>query len=96
MKKNELLKELLSDLADITNQVTNKEQAILKGKDKYLFIEFASNYGGYRIVNVNIVNGGHSGAFGGNGCEGRVNYKTMEVKLRALIAGVNYINKPLN
>ena len=52
----------------------------------YYHIEFASIYGGYRLVLVNQTNGGHSGAFGGNGCEARVNYITMMLKLEIIIA----------
>lgn len=82
MTKNELLNALLSDLAGMTGQATSKEQAIAMGKDRYLFIEYASNYGGYRIVNVGVNNGAHYGAFGGNSTESRLKYPAMEVKLK--------------
>ncbi len=98
MTKNELLAALLADLAGMTNQATSKEQAIEMGKDKYLFIEYASNYGGYRLVNVGIDKGTHYGAFNGNGCESRLKFNEMELKLRSLITGVSYgiqMNMPI-
>lgn len=90
MKSKKLLNALLIDLAGMTGQATTPEQAKVLGKSKYLFIEYAATYGGYRLVNVGIDNGAHYGAFGGNGTEGRVNAKMMELKLRSLIAGLEY------
>jgi hypothetical protein len=95
MTTKQLLNELLSDLAQMTGQATSKEQANKLGRDKYLFMEYASVYGGYRIVNVGVSNGAHYGAFGGSGTEGRLTAKMMEVKLRSLIAGIRYATEKL-
>jgi hypothetical protein len=51
---------------------SNKEEAAQMGKDKYLHVEYSRTYGGYRLVNVNIVGGGHSGAFGQSSCVARL------------------------
>ena len=52
----------------------------------YYFIEYAPIYGGYRLVLVNETSGGHNGAFGGNGCEERINFASMMMKLETIIA----------
>ena len=51
-----------------------------------------SQYGGYRLVNVNPDNGAHCGAFGGNGCEPRLKASEMHNKLRTIIATLEYTN----
>lgn len=91
MTTKQLFNELLADLAGITEQAHDLETAKMMGKQTYLFIEYASAYGGYRLVSVGIDNGAHYGAFGGNGCEGRLNAKMMELKLRSLIAGASFV-----
>lgn len=90
MTKKKLLNNLLADLASITGQATTEDAAKLLGKSHYLQLEYNSIYGGYRLVNGAVQNGSHSGAFGGNGCEGRLSSKLMELKLRSLIYGVEY------
>lgn len=51
---------------------SNKEEALLIGKDKYLQIDYSRMYGGYRLVNVGVDSGGHSGAFGQSSCVARL------------------------
>ena len=58
--------------------------------NKNLKLEYNSHYGGYRLVNVNPENGGHSGAFGGNGCEPRLKASLMYDKLHTIIATLEY------
>lgn len=41
----------------------SKQQAIDEGKTQYCTFEYASNYGGYRLMMVNVEGGGHWGAF---------------------------------
>lgn len=65
------LNDLLKDICDITGLSNNKEQAIKQNQDKYLVLENASCYGGWRLVNVGVNNGAHYGAFDGNGTEQR-------------------------
>lgn len=84
-------------IAEKANLATNKEQAIKMGLDKYLYLEYNSVYGGYRLVNVGINNGAHYGAFGGNGCEANLKASNMLIKLRAInegiVFGVNELTK---
>jgi len=84
------LNNLVKTICDLTGLSNNKEQAISKGQDRYLYLEYASVYGGYRLVNVNVNSGGHSGAFGGSGTEARLKSSEMYTKLSALIAGIEY------
>jgi hypothetical protein len=91
MATRKTLEALLVEIAQNTNQATSEAQAIEMGKDRYLQLEYASVYGGYRVVNVKVVNGGHSGAFGGNGCEARLSAKKMEINLRGVLEGTKAI-----
>lgn len=52
------------------------------------YAEFASCYGGYRLVSVNPVGGGLSGAFGQSSCCPRVGKKAFLLYLRGLISGI--------
>lgn len=83
MKKNELLNMLVNDISDLA-----------PCKDGYKYeIDFNSTYGGYRLVLVNLSNGGHSGCFGGNACEPRVKFSEFENKLRTIISVCQYFKK---
>lgn len=75
LTRQEKLNLLLEDVSSL----------VPAGEGYHYEIEYASVYGGYRLVKVNDKNGGHSGCFGGNGCEARVNFETMVVKLNAII-----------
>lgn len=86
------LNSILADIAEITGEATSREQAHEKGHERFLFIEYAASYGGYRLVNVGVNNGAHYGAFGGNGCESRLKYKEMVIKLEGILAGLNCLN----
>jgi hypothetical protein len=55
-------------------------------------IDYNSVYGGYRLVKVKEETGAHYGAFGGNGCESRVDYKTFLIKLNTIIETVKTIS----
>ena len=62
--------------------------------DGYTYrIDFASCYGGYRLVSVNPKNGGHSDAFGKSECCTRVSKKEFIAYLDGLLAGLN-IDRP--
>lgn len=50
--------------------------------------DFASFYGGYRLVAVNPENGGHSDAFGKSSCCKRVSRKEFIAYLDGLLAGM--------
>ncbi len=42
---------------------------------------------------VNVNNGGHSGAFDGNGCEARLKGPVFIVKLEGILSGLNTVKK---
>jgi hypothetical protein len=82
------IKMLLIEIALLTNEATSKEEAINKGLNRYLAIDFASCYGGYRIVNVNIGSGGHSGALNQSSCCKRMSKKEMINFLSDVLTGL--------
>jgi hypothetical protein len=90
------LNSLLADIAKITGEAISREQAQEKGHERFLHLENATIYGGWRLVNVGVNNGAHYGAFGGNGCEARLKYKEMVIKLEGILAGLNCLNTLLN
>lgn len=50
--------------------------------------DFASCYGGYRLVAINPENGGHAGAFGKSSCCNRMQRKDFIAYLDGLLAGL--------
>lgn len=58
------IEKLVGQIAELKGYATNKSQAIEMGLSSYIDVEFNSAYGGYRVVMVNISNGGHFGALG--------------------------------
>ena len=89
MKASEL-NNLLQRIAELTGQATSREEAKANNLKTFLHLEYASVYGGYRLVNVNTENGGHGGAFGGSSCEGRLKAKDMYTKLSGIYQGLIY------
>ena len=87
------LNNLVKVICDITGLSNNRAQAIEKGQDKYLSLEYASCYGGWRLINVGVKNGAHYGAFGGNGTENRLKAYEMYIKLDSIINGLEYNSK---
>ena len=62
---------------------------IAPDKRGYLYYsDFASCYGGYRLVAVNPNGGGHAGAFGKSSCCDRVSKKEFVAYLDGLVSGV--------
>jgi len=96
MTQAQHLNQLLSDIAEITGEATSKEQAKEKGHERYLYLEYASAYGGWRLVGVGVNNGAHYGVFGGNGCEARLKYKEMVIKLDGILAGLRCLQTLIN
>lgn len=82
------LENLLTEIATKTGKAISRENAEELGLDRYLWLEYASVYGGWRVVNVVVKNGAHAGAFGGNGCEARVSASKMYDKLSGILAGL--------
>lgn len=93
------LQLILADIAHLTGLAITKQGAIEKGFDYYLELEYASHYGGYRLINVNITNGGHRGAFGESASCSRRSLKVMTAYLDGIYNGIktiktdNYENK---
>ena len=84
------LNNLLQRIAELTGQATSKEEAKANNLKTFLHLEYASVYGGYRLITVNAENGGHGGAFGGSSCEGRLKAKDMYTKLSGIYQGLIY------
>lgn len=82
------LENILAELGKATNEATSWHEAKDKNKDSFLMLDYASVYGGYRLVRVKTGSGAHYGAFGGNGCEARIGAKAMHLKLTSLLEGV--------
>jgi hypothetical protein len=79
------VKQLVQELASKFNLATSKEDAINKGQERFIYCEFASCYGGYRLVMVGVSNGGHYGAFNESSCCKRRTKKEMVSYLNGLI-----------
>ena len=82
------LNKILSEIAMLLNMATDKKTAIKKNLTKYLQLDYNSIYGGYRLVNVNVNGGGHSGAFGKSDCCARLSNKEMTLYLNGLLNGL--------
>jgi hypothetical protein len=73
--RKQILNELLDEIQSITPAPIGMRY----------FMEHSSVYGGYRLVTIKKETGASFGAFGGNGCESRVNFTTMREKLNLII-----------
>jgi hypothetical protein len=70
----------------ILNELLEQVQSITPAPfGMHYFMEHSSAYGGYRLVTIKNETGASFGAFGGNGCESRVNFTTMRNKLNLII-----------
>lgn len=84
------LTELLQEVADYSNNATSKKDAVNMGKGYFLAFEYASEYGGWRLIGVNAENGGHLGVFGYSASEGRISAKEMYIRLEGILKGLKY------
>jgi len=87
------LNYLVEEIAQLTGLAMSQEQAIEKGLGSYLYLEYASCYGGYRLISVGLKSGAHYGALGGSSTEPRLKASEMETKLRGIIYGLEYAKK---
>jgi len=78
----------LETIGKITKRAISKTQAQELGHPAYLKFDNQPSYGGYRIVQVDTIGGGHSDVFGFSDTEERVDEKTFERILRAFIKGL--------
>jgi hypothetical protein len=86
---------IIENIAHLLNLATTKEEAIEKGYDYYLELEYASCYGGYRLNNVNTTNGGHIGAFGESSACSRRSLKEMTAYLNGVYNGAKSAKKEI-
>ena len=87
--KQEYIKSLVNRIAELTKKASSYNEAIEKGLNSYLTLDFNSNYGGYNLVSVNIEGGGHGTAFYCfSSCGNRLKYKDMVNKLESFICGL--------
>lgn len=82
------LNDLIRAIADITGEAASYNEAIAKGKETYLLLDYVQCYGGYRIVSKSVEKGTEYGALGGNGMEARLSAKKMGQKLSDFLAGL--------
>lgn len=86
------LDALVQEIGNLLGKAVTKEQAVILGHDRYMELEYAAVYGGYRLNNVAVQGGGHSGALGGSSTEARKTGKEMEAYLTGVIRGINAAN----
>ena len=82
---------ILTLIAKKLNLTTNKQEALSNNQLRFLELDFNSNYGGYRLVMVDVKNGGHSGAFGESSACPRKSLKEMTAYLEGILIGVSQI-----
>ena len=78
-RKSEL-EILLRSISELSGISLEKKE----GEKYHLYLEFASCYGGYRLIMVNNETGGHFGAFGDSSCCERLRAGKMADKLRTI------------
>ena len=88
-RKSEL-QSLLAEISKLSGISTEKKD----GEKYHLFLDFASCYGGYRLVKVNNENGGHFGAFGDSSCCERLRAGKMADKLRTIVNTLLVVKNP--
>ena len=78
----------LEVIAKLLGKATSRKEAEEMGAKSFLYLEYASAYGGYRVVTVKVDGGSHSGAFGGNGSESRLAAKETSLRLDGIFHGI--------
>ena len=70
---------LVEQIASLKGLAISEDEAIAKGLQSYIAVEHASHYGGYRVIMVNVSNGGHGGALGeSSACSRRTKSKMVD------------------
>lgn len=80
-------------LAQISGYATTKSEAIERKQDKFMAIDYAPIYGGYRLVAIGVSNGGHYGIFDMSSSGARMKPTEFYNTLRGIAAGIEYSNK---
>ena len=88
-RKSEL-QSLLQYISGLSGISTEKKE----GEKYHLYLEFATCYGGYRLVMVNNETGGHFGAFGESSCCERLPAGKMADKLRTIMNTLEVVKNP--
>ena len=74
------LQSILANISKLSGISTEKKE----GEKYHLYLEFASCYGGYRLVLVDNKTGAEFGAFGESSCCARLSTGKMADKLRTI------------
>jgi len=80
-------------LANVSGYPTTEKEAIITNKEFYLSIDYNPIYGGYRLDLVKIDSGAVYGVFGYSSMGARLNIKQFNDRLRAIIAGIEFVKK---
>jgi len=86
--KQSVLNNLVRQIADELGFATSRKEAQEKNLDSFLFLEYASCYGGYRIVTVKTESGAHYGALGYNSTCSRMKATEMYAALSGILQGI--------
>lgn len=82
------IQNLVGLIGKETGFALSRSQATAENKGSFLWVDYAPIYGGYRLVMVNVSNGGHWGAFQGNGCERRMKAQEFYSYLSGIYVGL--------
>ena len=88
-RKSEL-ESLLQTISELSGISTEKKE----GEKYHLYLDFAACFGGYRLVRVENVHGGHFGAFGDSSCCERLRAGKMADKLRTILNTLLVVKNP--
>lgn len=80
------VKLLVEQIANIKGYAISKDDALNKGLQSYIEVEYSNAYGGYRVVMVRVEGGGHFGALG----ESSICPRRSKSKMIAFLQG--YLN----
>ena len=89
----QMINDRITDIAQLTGMSTNRQDAINNGQSTYLATEYASAYGGYRLVQISVTTGATFGAFGFSDIEPRQPTYKFYNTLRGIIGGLRHATK---
>lgn len=87
------IKRLVSEIAKIQNKPTSYNEAIEMNLSHYYDVEYSSQYGGYRIINVAVKNRSHQGTFEESSTVNRRTKNKMIDFLNGILVGLEYNQK---
>lgn len=86
---NSVLDSILKEIATKLNLAISKQDAINKKQTHYLALDYKAEFGGYKIINVDIDTGNYVGALGSTTVEPRLKGKVMLIRLKSILDGIN-------